>query len=83
MDMSVKILFVHGLFLFVVLAVVNGIVVVAPQFYFPGTETTIVTFIVGSILDGAVGKFIAEIWGEYGYEENELRARARAQGLRD
>lgn len=64
-DLSVKILFVHGLILFVVLAVVNGIVVIAPQTYLPGTATTIVTFIAGSILDGVIGKYIAEIWGGY------------------
>ncbi len=72
MDMSVKILFIHGLILFVVLAVVNGFVVIAPQILFPGTATTAVTFIVGSVLDGMIGKFIAEIWGGYEQEGDEI-----------
>lgn len=57
-------LLLHGLVFFIVLLIVNGIFVMGPRFVFPGIATTIITFIIGSFLDGLVGKRIAGWWKE-------------------
>jgi hypothetical protein len=57
-------LLLHGLVLFIVLLIVNGIFVMGPRFVFPGISTTIITFVIGSFLDGLVGKRIAGWWKE-------------------
>lgn len=56
----------HGFVLFIVLLIVNGIFVMVPSLAFPGISTTIITFVIGSFLDGFVGKKVAGWWkGEY------------------
>lgn len=54
----------HGIVLFIVLLIVNGIFVLAPSLAFPGIGTTVVTFVIGSFLDGFVGKKVAGWWKE-------------------
>ncbi len=51
----------HGVVLFIVLLIV-GIFVNGPSLVFPGIPTTIITFIIGSFLDGYVGKKVAGWW---------------------
>lgn len=57
-------LLLHGLVLFIVLLIVDGIFVMIPCLVFPGMFTTIITFIIGSFLNGLVGKRIAGWWEE-------------------
>ena len=52
----------HGIILFIVLLIVNGIFVIAPTLIFPGIATTIIVFIVGSFMDGFVAKKVAGFW---------------------
>lgn len=54
----------HGFVLLIALLVVNGVFVIAPSLVFPGLVTTVVTFIVGSFLNGFVGKTVAGWWRE-------------------
>lgn len=49
----------HGFVLFIVLSIVNAIFILAPSLAFPGIATSVVTFIIGSFLDGLVGKWVA------------------------
>lgn len=59
-------LFFHGLVLFIILLVVNGIFVTVPSLVFPGIATTVVTLIITTFIDGFVAKKVAEWWrGEY------------------
>lgn len=60
--MSFLDLLFHGLVLFVVLLIVNGISVTLPSLAFPGIATTVVTFIIASFLDGFVAKEVAGRW---------------------
>lgn len=55
-------LFFHGLVLFIVLLIVNGIFITAPSLAFPGITTTAITFIIACFLDGFVAKKVAELW---------------------
>lgn len=59
----------HGLVLFIVLLVIHGIFVVAPKLIFPGLTTTVTTFIIGSFLDGFIGKKVASWWKQE-YEQS-------------
>jgi len=63
----------HGLVLFIALVLVNGIFVIAPSLAFPGIATTVVTFIIGSFIDGFVGKKVAG-WWEQEFEEEVSQA---------
>ena len=50
----------HGLMLLIILVLVNVVVIWVPSLIFPSNlVTTIVTFLVGAIVDGYVGKAIA------------------------
>jgi len=56
----------HGIVLFIVLLIVNGIAVWLPTMTFPGIATTVVLFIPASFIDGFVCKQVARFWeGEY------------------
>lgn len=55
-------LLLHGFVLLIVLLIVNGIFVLAPSLAFPGIATTVVTFIIGSFIDGFVAKKVAGWW---------------------
>lgn len=54
----------HGILLFIALAIANAVFVLAPSLVFPGIATQIVTFIIGSFVDGFVAKKIAGLWEE-------------------
>jgi cation transport ATPase len=54
----------HGIVLFIVLLIVNGIAVWLPSMAFPGIATTIATFIFASFIDGFVCKQVAGFWEE-------------------
>lgn len=54
----------HGIVLLLVLVVVNGVVVALPTWLFPGTITTVITFIIASFVDGFVAKKVAGWWRE-------------------
>lgn len=58
-------LLLHGLVLFIVLLIVDGIFITAPSLVFPGIPTTIVTFIIGTFINGFIGRKVAEWWSEY------------------
>jgi len=60
--MSFLDLLFHGVALFVVLLIVNGISVTLPSLAFPGIATSVVTFIIASFLDGFVAKEVAGQW---------------------
>ena len=60
--MSFLDLLFHGLVLFVVLLIVNGISVTLPSLAFPGIATTVVTFVVSAFLDGFAAKEVAGRW---------------------
>jgi hypothetical protein len=55
-------LFASGFSMFLGLLFVNLPVVVIPQLIFPGTATTLATFFPAVLLDGIIGKKIAEAW---------------------
>jgi hypothetical protein len=55
-------LFFHGLALFIILLVVNGIFVSVPLLVFPGIATTVATLILATFLNGFVGKKVAGLW---------------------
>lgn len=55
-------LFFHGLALFVILFVINGIFVTVPFLFFPGIATTLTTLVIVAFLDGFVAKKIAGLW---------------------
>jgi len=61
-------LFLHGVALFIVLLIVNGIFVTVPSLVFPGIATTLITLIIAAVLDGFVGKKVAGLW-EQEYRE--------------
>lgn len=52
----------HGVVLFIVLLIVQGIFVWIPNFVFPSVLVQIVTLIVGTFLNGLVGKAVAGLW---------------------
>lgn len=52
-------LLLHGFALFLILILVNGILVMVPNFVFPGIATTVLTFIIGAFAGGFVGKAVA------------------------
>jgi hypothetical protein len=52
----------HGFVLFLVLLVVHGFFSFLPSVFFPGTATTIITFIIGLFLDGVIGKRVGQWW---------------------
>lgn len=54
----------HGCVLFVVLLIVNVIVVWVPNRVFSSVYVQIITFIIGTFVNGLVGKKVAEIWQE-------------------
>jgi hypothetical protein len=55
----------HGIVLFIILILVNGVFLLAPSIAFPGTLTTVITFIAGCFIDGFVGKMVASWWKTY------------------
>jgi cation transport ATPase len=59
---------VHGIVLFILLVIVNSIAIFLPSVVFPGTAATIVTFILGSFIDGYVCKQVARLWEGEEYE---------------
>jgi hypothetical protein len=63
-DFSIEISFTqllfHGIVMSISLLFVNGLLVVLPQFLFPGVLTTLVTFFPAAILDGMAGRYVAE-----------------------
>ena len=67
-------LFFHGIVLFLALLVVNGILVAFPNFVFPSTATTVITFIIGAFAGGFVGKKVAESFEEEFRREEVSRA---------
>jgi hypothetical protein len=54
----------HGIVLFMVLLVVNGIFVTVPSLAFPGIAAGVFALIVGSLVDGFVCKKVASWWEE-------------------
>lgn len=52
----------HGFVLLIVLLIVDGVFVIIPSLAFPAMSTTVITFIVGSFLNGFVGKKVAGLW---------------------
>ncbi len=52
----------HGLVLFIILLIVNGIFVTVPSLVFPGIATTLITLVIATFLNGFVGKKVAEWW---------------------
>lgn len=54
----------HGFVLLVVLAILDGLIVVIPSHVFPGMATIVVTRFVVSFMYGFVGKGIAGLWEE-------------------
>lgn len=54
----------HGGVLFVALLAVNAIIIWVPTTIFPSVGVQIITLIIGSFVDGVVGKEIAAIWQE-------------------
>jgi hypothetical protein len=62
MNWSILALLIHGLGLFVALIIVNCVIVLLPQLFFPGLITAIVMWIPTNILDGRVCRSIALRW---------------------
>lgn len=54
----------HGIVLSVTLIVVNIIFIWAPNLVFPNVYVEIITFIIGTFLNGLIGKTVATIWEE-------------------
>jgi len=54
----------HGIVLFILLLIVNSIALLLPSIAFPRIETAVVTFILGSLIDGFVCKQVARLWEE-------------------
>jgi len=52
----------HGIFLFVVLFVVNGIVVAVPNLVLPRIATSVIAFVIAAFLDGFAAKRVARWW---------------------
>jgi hypothetical protein len=52
-------LLLHGFNLLLFLSIMTGIFVLLPNFVFPGTATTVITFVIGAFVDGYVGKSVA------------------------
>lgn len=50
---------VHGMDLLIFMSVADIAFVLAPNLAFPGISTTIVTFVIGALLDGYIGKSVA------------------------
>lgn len=72
--MSFLDLFFHGLALFVILLIVNGISVALPSLAFPGMATTVVTFVISTFLDGFVAKNVAGWWKQE-YRKSRLEGK--------
>ena len=68
----------HGVVLFLVLLVVNGVLVMVPNYVFPSLATTIITFIVGAFAGGYVGKMVAG-WFESEFRRKEIPSEAEAK----
>lgn len=66
-------IFFHGLVLFIVLLIVNGIFITAPSLALPGIATTVITVIIACFLDGFVAKKVAGFW-EKEYREGIPKA---------
>jgi len=66
-------LLLHGLVLFVVLLIVNGISAIVLNLVFPGTAAAVISFIVAALADGFAGKNVAR-WWEQEYEEGIPKA---------
>ena len=62
MNWSILALLIHGLGLFVALVIVNCVIVLLPQLFFPGLITVIVMWIPTNIVDGKVCRSIAQHW---------------------
>ena len=62
MNWSILALLIHGLGLFVALVIVNCVIVLLPQLFFPGLITVIVMWIPTNIVDGKVCRSIAQRW---------------------
>ena len=63
----------HGIVLTIALVIANSIFVIVPSLLLPGMATTIITLIIGSFVDGFIGKKVAG-WWEEGTEENVSEA---------
>jgi len=55
-------LLLHGLVLFVVLLIVNGISAIALYLVFPGIAATVISFIVNALADGFAARNVARWW---------------------
>ena len=62
MNWSILALLIHGLGLLVALIIVNCVIVLLPQLFFPGLITVIVMWIPTNIVDGKVCRSIAQRW---------------------
>ncbi len=60
--------FGHGFLLFMSLAIMNLILVTAPNQVFPSIATKVITFLIAAFVDGWVAKKVAGIW-KYEYKE--------------
>jgi hypothetical protein len=69
----------HGVALFSVLFVVNGLLVAAPNWVIPSMATIVVTFIVGAFAGGVVGKKVAGLF-EVELQREEIPETVKAQG---
>jgi len=54
----------HGIFLFVMLLIVDGVFIWVPRLTFPNLYVRIHTFIVGTLQNGLVGKTVGGFWKE-------------------
>ncbi len=68
----------HGFTLFMILLLVNGILVMAPNIAFPSIATTIITFIIGAFAGGFAGKKVAE-WFEEEFQKEEISEATKAK----
>ncbi len=71
-------LLLHGFVFFVILLVVNGFLVMVPNYIFPSIATTIITFIIGAFAGGFVGKTVAK-WFESESPREEIPKETEAK----
>lgn len=63
-DRSIVSLFLHGLFLFIMLLIVGTVPAAIALMLSPGIATAIVFFLISCFLSGFCGRFVASFWEE-------------------
>lgn len=64
----------HGLTLFIILLIANGIFITLPSLALPGVATTVITTIIASFVDGFVAKNVAGWWKQE-YRKSRLEGK--------